>query len=163
MPIEYDERAVEKYLRPEGIVDHLIAVDAALADVAAFDASSTEATRRSVAEVRGVKAAALILAVRVALTGQAVSPGLFDAGRSAAPTRAGDERAVPVLLGQRRDQVDVDVLRNLQRVRRIGADVNGNRVLPRVNPEIARAFREEESAPSRAVRRHGRLVGSRFA
>ena len=37
-------------------------------------------------------------------------------------------------------------------VRRIGADLNGNRVLPRVNPEIARAFREEESAVLRDLR-----------
>jgi len=37
-------------------------------------------------------------------------------------------------------------------VRKIGADLNGNRVLLRVNPEIARAFREEESAVLRDLR-----------
>src|SRR5438552_373490 len=37
-------------------------------------------------------------------------------------------------------------------VRKIGADLNGNRVLLRVNPEIARALREEESAVLRDLR-----------
>jgi Rne/Rng family ribonuclease len=37
-------------------------------------------------------------------------------------------------------------------VRKIGAELNGNRVLLRVNPEIARAFREEESAVLRDLR-----------
>jgi ribonuclease G len=37
-------------------------------------------------------------------------------------------------------------------VRKIGPELNGNRVLLRVNPEIARAFREEESAVLRDLR-----------
>ncbi|HET9832125.1 MAG TPA: Rne/Rng family ribonuclease [Vicinamibacterales bacterium] len=37
-------------------------------------------------------------------------------------------------------------------VRKIGADLNGHRVLLRVNPEIARAFREEESSVLRDLR-----------
>jgi ribonuclease G len=37
-------------------------------------------------------------------------------------------------------------------VRKIGAELNGNRVLLRVNPEIARAFKEEESAVLRDLR-----------
>jgi len=37
-------------------------------------------------------------------------------------------------------------------VRKIGAELNGNRVLLRVNPEIARAFREEESSVLRDLR-----------
>jgi ribonuclease G len=37
-------------------------------------------------------------------------------------------------------------------VRKIGPDLNGHRVLLRVNPEIARAFREEESAVLRDLR-----------
>ena len=41
-------------------------------------AVSTEAALRQVAEARGVKAGILIHAVRVAVTGTAVSPGLFD-------------------------------------------------------------------------------------
>ena len=76
--LEYDRAAVETHLRVPGIGDHLAAVDAAFGAIATFDASSAEAALRSVAEARGVMAAALIHAVRVALTGQAVSPGLFD-------------------------------------------------------------------------------------
>ncbi len=37
-------------------------------------------------------------------------------------------------------------------VRKIGAELNGHRVLLRVNPEIARAFREEESSVLRDLR-----------
>ena len=43
-----------------------------------FDPASTEAAIRGMAEARGVKAAALIHAVRVAITGTTVSPGLFE-------------------------------------------------------------------------------------
>ena len=40
--------------------------------------ASIEAALRAVAEARGVKAASLIHASRVAVTGKAVSPGLFE-------------------------------------------------------------------------------------
>ena len=43
-----------------------------------FDPASTEAVLRAVAEGRGVKAGVLIHAVRVAVTGKTVSPGLFE-------------------------------------------------------------------------------------
>ena len=43
-----------------------------------FDPASTEAALRALAEARGVKAGVLIHAVRVAVTGKTVSPGLFD-------------------------------------------------------------------------------------
>ena len=52
--------------------------DAALAALEAFDPASTEAALRALADARGVKAGVLIHAVRVALAGKAVSPGLFD-------------------------------------------------------------------------------------
>jgi glutamyl/glutaminyl-tRNA synthetase len=76
--VDYDDAAVEKHLRPEGMRDHLAAIDAAFAELSAFDAASTEAALRSVADARGVKAASLIHAVRVAVTGKTVSPGLFE-------------------------------------------------------------------------------------
>jgi glutamyl-tRNA synthetase len=75
---EYDSTAVEKHLRAGGVVEHLIAVDAALAELPTFDAGSVEAAVRAVAEARGVKAGTLIHAIRVAMTGKAVSPGLFE-------------------------------------------------------------------------------------
>jgi glutamyl-tRNA synthetase len=76
--IEYDPAAVDKHLRAPGIDAHLEAVDAALAALETFDPASTEAALRAVADARGVKAGVLIHAVRVALAGKAVSPGLFD-------------------------------------------------------------------------------------
>jgi len=76
--VQYDAAAVETHLRGAGIGDHLAALEAAFAELATFDPLSVEAALRATAEARGVKAATLIHAVRVALTGKAVSPGLFD-------------------------------------------------------------------------------------
>jgi glutamyl-tRNA synthetase len=76
--VDYDEAAVAKHLRVEGMDEHLAALDAALSRLVDFDVVSTESTLRSTAEVRGVKAATLIHAVRVAVTGKSVSPGLFE-------------------------------------------------------------------------------------
>ena len=94
--IEYDEAAVEKHLRAPGMDEHLLALDESLAKLEAFDAMSTEAVLRATAEARGVKAAALIHAVRVVLTGKTVSPGLFDVlallGRARAHSRFLDAR-----------------------------------------------------------------------
>ena len=74
--VEYDEVAVAKYLRD--MDQHLGALSEAFARVEPFDSGSLESTLRGVAEGRGVKAASLIHACRVAVTGKAVSPGLFD-------------------------------------------------------------------------------------
>ena len=76
--VEYDEAAVEKHLRAEGMAGHLAALDAAFTGLVAFDSQSTEAALRKVADARGVKAAALIHATRVAITGRSASPGLFE-------------------------------------------------------------------------------------
>jgi glutamyl-tRNA synthetase len=76
--IEYEPAAVDKHLKVEGMAAHLAALDAAFSGLADFDAVSTEAALRGVAETRGVKAGLLIHAVRVAVTGKAVSPGLFE-------------------------------------------------------------------------------------
>jgi glutamyl-tRNA synthetase len=76
--IEYDPAAVDKHLRVDGMRDHLAALDAAFASLEHFDQASTEAALRAIAAARGVKAATLIHAVRVTVTGKPVSPGLFD-------------------------------------------------------------------------------------
>ena len=76
--LEYDPAAVAKHLKADGMRDHLAALDAAFAALASFDPPVSEAALRAVAESRGIKAGALIHAVRVALTGRTVSPGLFD-------------------------------------------------------------------------------------
>ena len=76
--LEYDEAAVAKHLRVDAVADHLDALDAAFAACATFDAATIEAALRATADARGVKAGSLIHAVRVAITGKMVSPGLFD-------------------------------------------------------------------------------------
>ncbi len=76
--VRFDEAAVVKHLRSEGAADQLRALAEAFAALPEFDAASTERALRQLAEARGVKAAALIQAVRVAVTGTSVSPGLFE-------------------------------------------------------------------------------------
>ncbi|MGH9141185.1 MAG: glutamate--tRNA ligase [Vicinamibacterales bacterium] len=76
--IEYDAAAVDTHLRAPGIDVHLAALAAAFAALDTFDPASTESTLRSLAAARGIKAGVLIHAVRVAVTGKTVSPGLFD-------------------------------------------------------------------------------------
>ena len=91
--VSYDPAAVDKHLRVAGISDHFVALDAAFAGLEPFDPASIEAALRAIAAARGVKAATLIHAVRVALTGTAVSPGLFEVaallGRNRARARLG--------------------------------------------------------------------------
>jgi glutamyl-tRNA synthetase len=76
--VEYDPAAVDKHLRAAGMRDHLRAVRAAFDELPSFDPVALEAALRSTADARGVKAATLIHAVRVAMTGKTVSPGLFE-------------------------------------------------------------------------------------
>jgi glutamyl-tRNA synthetase len=76
--IEYDAAAVEKHLRAPDMDGHLRALDAAIAGLDSFDPASLEAALRNTAEARSVKAASLIHAVRVVVTGKTVSPGLFE-------------------------------------------------------------------------------------
>jgi glutamyl-tRNA synthetase len=76
--VEYDDSAVTKHLRVSGMGDHLSALVAALDALPAFDPASIETAVRTMAEARGVKAATVIHAVRVAVTGKTASPGLFE-------------------------------------------------------------------------------------
>jgi glutamyl-tRNA synthetase len=76
--VDFEQPAVEKHLRAEGMADHLRALTAAFSTLPAFDAASAEAALRGVADERAVKAASLIHALRVALTGRSASPGLFE-------------------------------------------------------------------------------------
>lgn len=76
--IEYDEGAVAKHVRVPGMAAHLAALNASFAGLPAFDIMSTEAALRQVGEARGVNAASLIHACRVAITGRSASPGLFE-------------------------------------------------------------------------------------
>jgi glutamyl-tRNA synthetase len=75
---DYDPAAVAKHLQADGIDPLLTRLDASFAELPEFDAASTEAAVRRVADATGVKAATVIHAVRVAVTGRTASPGLFD-------------------------------------------------------------------------------------
>ena len=76
--VDYDPAAVDKHLGTAGLADHIGALGEAYRTLDAFDVATLEAVLRRVADGQGVKAGALIHATRVALTGKAVSPGLFE-------------------------------------------------------------------------------------
>jgi glutamyl/glutaminyl-tRNA synthetase len=70
--------ALAKHCAAPDTLELLTATRAALKAVADFGAAGIEAAIRGLAESRGKKAAAFIHPLRVALTGQAVSPGIFE-------------------------------------------------------------------------------------
>jgi glutamyl-tRNA synthetase len=74
----YDPAAVSKHLSAPDLAHHLNALADAYREVEPFDEAQAEATLRRVAEAGGLKAGTLIHAARLALTGRAVSPGLFE-------------------------------------------------------------------------------------
>jgi len=76
--VDYDPAAVAKHLAADGVAAHLKALLEEWKALPEFDAATTEAALRRVAEARGLKAGTLIHAVRVAVTGTAVSPGIFE-------------------------------------------------------------------------------------
>jgi len=89
--VEYDAAAVAKHLGKPELVDSLNALATVLDGLHPFDKVQLESTVRAAAEARGLKAAALIHATRVAVTGRAASPGLFEVlellGRETVTTR----------------------------------------------------------------------------
>jgi glutamyl-tRNA synthetase len=85
--VQYDPSAVAKHLSNAGINDALASFVDALPRVEPFTSSTLESALRALAESRGVKAAPLIHATRVAVTGRTVSPGLFDVLELMGPER----------------------------------------------------------------------------
>jgi len=75
---EYDPEAQKKFWKDARLPELLDELGARLARAQPFDLMETEACLRALAEEKGVKAGLLINAARVALTGQAVAPGLFE-------------------------------------------------------------------------------------
>jgi glutamyl-tRNA synthetase len=73
-----DAAAMAQHVTKPDMRAHLEAWIGLLATVDPFDAASIEAALRALAAERGIKAASLIHATRVAVTGQTVSPGIFD-------------------------------------------------------------------------------------
>ena len=76
--VEYEPEATGKHLTAPDLGLHLAAVAAAFRTVNPFDEPHVEATVRGSAAECGVKAGTLIHAIRVAATGRATSPGLFE-------------------------------------------------------------------------------------
>ncbi len=75
---EYDPEARKKFWKDPALADYLESLAARLSVAQPFDAEQTEKILRAFAEEKQIKAGLLINASRVALTGQAVAPGLFD-------------------------------------------------------------------------------------
>ena len=75
---DYDPEAVKKFWKDPALPEYLEALAERLGRVEPFDLQETERCLRGLAEERGVKAGLIINAARVALTGQAVAPGLFE-------------------------------------------------------------------------------------
>jgi glutamyl-tRNA synthetase len=76
--VEPTREALEKHCKAPETVDRLRAVRDALAGTTGFSVEDVEAAVRRLAEHTGTKAAAYIHPLRVALTGQPVSPGIFE-------------------------------------------------------------------------------------
>ena len=75
---EPEADALTKHCSAPETLERLAAVRAALVSATGFDTADIEAAIRGLAESRGVKAASYIHPLRVALTGQSVSPGIFE-------------------------------------------------------------------------------------
>ena len=75
--IEYEREAAEKFLKPD-VVDILEELIGGLKGMKAMSEAGVESLFRGVAQRRGVKLVKVAQPVRVALTGRAVSPGLFE-------------------------------------------------------------------------------------
>jgi glutamyl-tRNA synthetase len=76
--VELDPDAVAKQWKDPATSELLTEAGAALTATADWSASPLEEALRRVAERRGVGAGKLFQPLRVALTGSAVSPGIFD-------------------------------------------------------------------------------------
>jgi len=77
-PLDADAAAKHWFRDPAAALGHLEALATALAGVDAWEEAPLETTVRAVAEARGVGAGKLIHPLRVALTGQSASPGIFE-------------------------------------------------------------------------------------
>ena len=75
---EYAPEASKKFWKAPSLSVLLNKLAERLAELESFDVETTETALRGLADESEVKAGLLINATRVALTGQAVAPGLFD-------------------------------------------------------------------------------------
>jgi glutamyl-tRNA synthetase len=77
-PADYDPAAAKKHLRAPGLAEHVAVLRDVLSRLPVFDEAAVETALRATADACGVGAGTLIHATRVAVTGKAVSPGLFE-------------------------------------------------------------------------------------
>ena len=77
-PVEYDEKAVEKYLKKPNSKDIIAKCRSTVQALSAYDKHSIEEAYRKLADDLKVKAAELIHPTRVAISGKTVGAGLFD-------------------------------------------------------------------------------------
>lgn len=76
--VQYDEEAVKKNLRKEGVVNALSGLKAKFQETEPFDETSLENAIKSYGESAGLNPGKLIQPLRVALTGKSVGPGIFE-------------------------------------------------------------------------------------
>lgn len=76
--VVFDEAAVVKHLTGQDVHGHLRAWADVLSQLESMAPAVTEAALRDLAAARGIKPGVLIHGTRVAVTGQAVSPGIFE-------------------------------------------------------------------------------------
>ena len=76
--VVYQEESVAQFLRQDGIRDRLLALKARLGALPAFDTESVERATRALIAEGNLQTKDLIHPTRVALTGRAVSPPLFE-------------------------------------------------------------------------------------
>ncbi|HEV7517801.1 MAG TPA: glutamate--tRNA ligase [Thermoanaerobaculia bacterium] len=92
--LDYDPALAAKFLKDPALPGHLEALAGRFAALPAFDKGSLEAALRALAEERGLKAGVLIHPARLALSGLAGGPPLFDLvevmGREAAARHLGN-------------------------------------------------------------------------
>lgn len=74
----FDDKAVQKRFTEPGVGDRLRRVRDGFASLEVFDAETTEAVVRATIEAFGVKGGEVIHPVRVAISGRATGPGLFE-------------------------------------------------------------------------------------
>jgi glutamyl-tRNA synthetase len=75
--LTYEKKAAKKHLT-KGVIDALTALTGRLQVMEEFSESEIEGIFKTITEEKGVKMIHLAQAVRVALTGREVSPGIFE-------------------------------------------------------------------------------------
>jgi glutamyl-tRNA synthetase len=76
--VEYEPHALATHLKVPRLSEHVAALVRALRAVVPFDEPHVETAVRQTAEQQDIKAAPLIHATRLAVTGRTASPGLFE-------------------------------------------------------------------------------------